>query len=103
MVKYQCKKNEKGVIKMNIKVTGEYQGNWVEGVINNGEFGFQAKVFEEGSKYGINNGRISLLYIWEGEWNGVDKCFIVYEREWDLKPKTTLQREILNSVVSYFE
>ncbi len=41
---------------------------WHEGVIDG--YWWQAKVFNEGSQFGINNGRVSKLSICEGEvWN----------------------------------
>ena len=53
---------------------------WTNGTING--FEFYAKRYEEGSVYGINEGRISKLEIRK---NG--KTLANYDRGWDLEPK----------------
>ena len=60
---------------------------WKEGTIEilvNGEkkiARFWAKVYDEGSEYGINGGRISKLEI------EIDRKTVVnYDREWDIEP-----------------
>lgn len=57
---------------------------WVQGKINlaNGNaFEFCAKVYDEGSQYGINKGRVSKLHIRLGRMTIVN-----YDRGWDVKP-----------------
>lgn len=39
--------------------------NWCEGKI--GKYNFQAKLFNEGSTFGIKDGRVSKLSIWDEE------------------------------------
>lgn len=50
---------------------------WYEGRIPmaNGEYYYQAKVYETGSNYGINDGRISKLFIKKN-----DVCVFNYDR-----------------------
>ena len=54
--------------------------NWVEGVC--GEYRFQAKLFDEGSEFGIDEGRVSKLAIQDanGDW------VVNYDRGWDIEP-----------------
>ena len=56
---------------------------WKEGSIKaNGEiFYYWMKQYEEGSRYGINGGRISKLML---KRNGEIVCN--YDREWDIEP-----------------
>lgn len=58
---------------------------WVQGIIKsqNDTYEFCAKVFDEGSEYGINKGRVSKLHIRCGR---VD--IVKYDRGWDIKPET---------------
>lgn len=42
---------------------------------------YEVKSYEDGSEYGIDNGRISKLTVWINE-----KIVINYDRGWDLKP-----------------
>ena len=54
--------------------------NWVDGTVGN--LKFQAKLFDEGSMYGINEGRVSKLYIY----NNNSKYFVTYDRGWEIEP-----------------
>lgn len=58
---------------------------WVQGTIKNQNdtYEFYAKVFDEGSEYGINKGRVSKLQIRCGRMD-----IVSYDRGWDIKPKT---------------
>lgn len=65
----------------------EQRDNWIEAVI--ADHWIQAKVFDEPSRYGINGGRISKLFIARN--NHIDQnmpfhsqMIFVYERELDL-------------------
>jgi len=54
--------------------------SWVSGTV--GKYTFSAKLFDTGSVFGINNGRVSKLAIWDG------RNFIVnYDRGWDIYPR----------------
>ena len=46
-------------------------------------YAWEAKVYDYGSKYGINGGRISKLIIKDYYGNNL----VIYEREWCKKPK----------------
>ena len=54
---------------------------WKHGELNG--FKWCIKVFEVGSEFGINNGRISKLWI-QRESNG--ETVVNYSRGWDVKP-----------------
>ncbi|MFV0485396.1 MAG: hypothetical protein ACK5MU_04220 [Candidatus Saccharimonadales bacterium] len=53
---------------------------WHEGHIE--QYRFQAKVYDVGSKFGINKGRVSKLSVWD---SGSE--IISYDRGWDKKPE----------------
>lgn len=74
--------------------------NWVEGTA--GKYGFQALVFEENSCYGIEEGRVSKLYIWKGE--GASKKYIVeYDRGWGKEPSTEEEKRAFRTIWEYLE
>ena len=62
-------------------IVKENHGNWKIGTING--IAFQAKVYDEGSEFGIDGGKISKLWI-------QDICN--YNREWDERPNTAKGR-----------
>lgn len=65
------------------------------------ELFYQAKVYEEGSKYGINGGRVSKLGIrFDDE---VKQVIVYYDREWVIKPKTELANKALNHVLELYK
>jgi len=53
--------------------------NWVKGIV--GDYKFEAKLFDEPSMYGINDGRVSKLSITDKQNNWV----INYDRGWDIE------------------
>jgi hypothetical protein len=59
------------------RVTGYVHGEATGGIT------FSAKVFDEGSYYGIDKGRVSKLVIRKD-----GKIIVNYERGWDVKPQT---------------
>jgi hypothetical protein len=63
---------------------------WVQGIIYKGKevYEFQAKVSTP-SKYGINKGRISKLWIYPREDRGT--WLVNYDRGWDIKPSFGLR------------
>lgn len=69
--------------------------NWVSGKVNDYEFG--AKLFDEGSNYGIDNGRVSKLSIYNSE-----DTIVNYDRGWDIEPKEE-HKEYYNSVMELLE
>lgn len=78
--------------------------HWVSGLINDGEFHFESKLFDERSSSGINKGRVSKLIISIGDgWNGWDNCIVNYDRGWDVEPETSQDNEILGAVLEFLE
>lgn len=76
--------------------------NWKVGYIKLGSyaFDFEAKVFDEGSEFGINGGRISKLFVTERNEN---VCLISYDRGWDLEPQDRLSEVLLSIILREFE
>ena len=72
---------------------------WNEGIlqVDGKQVYFQAKVYDEGSQFGINNGRISKLY---ASVNG--KVLFTYDRGWDVKPKDAFSQDALNELLAKF-
>ena len=69
---------------------------WLEG--NIGRFSFQAKVFDRGSRFGINQGRVSKLSVWDGN------CEIIgYDRGWGIEPACDEYQKILWDLLNYLE
>lgn len=54
--------------------------NWCNGRI--GAYTFEAKLFDVGSIFGIDNGRVSKLEIRHPQ----KKCLVIYERGWIVEP-----------------
>ena len=69
---------------------------WLKG--NIGGFRFQAKVFDRGSKFGINQGRVSKLSVWDGS-----REIISYDRGWSIEPACDEHWKILWALLNYFE
>lgn len=68
--------------------------NWCDGKV--GKYNFQAKLFDEGSTFGIENGRVSKLSIWDEEkrqkeQNFCNACVVNYDRGWDIKPSNEIK------------
>lgn len=79
--------------------------NWVDGVV--GEYKFQAKLFDEGSEYGINGGRVSKLSIrkkrtMQEKSDFLSDCIVNYDRGWDIEPKEEYT-ECYNAVMELLE
>lgn len=75
---------------------------WIRGTIkiNDTEYEVQAKVFLEGSEFGIDNGPISKLTIK----NLNNKNTIVnFDRGWDIKPKSKEDKEAYEEIVKIVE
>jgi hypothetical protein len=81
--------------------------NWVSAIVNDGEYTVSAKLFDEGSRYGINNGRVSMLSIHETakttDKNWFDGCIVNYDRGWDIRPKTEKDKEVFKAVLKFLE
>lgn len=76
---------------MTIKIT-KIDGNWQFGTI--GGVMFNAQVYDEPSDYGINNGKVSKLWI-DGMAN--------YDRGWDKIPQTQKAFRRVKELVEYFD
>jgi hypothetical protein len=83
--------------KYRIKSKSKGRG-WLEGSING--FCFQAKVFDTGSKFGINNGRVSKLMVWE---HRTSTDLFSYDRGWDAEPIDDEQKEVLQALLEHLE
>lgn len=68
---------------------------WKDGIING--YLFEAKVYEESSEYGINEGRISKLDI-----SKTRKILCSYDRGWDIRPKEEEVKDIYQDIVKRF-
>ena len=84
-------------------MTVQMDGRWLKGTIDGYEF--FALVFQVGSKYGINEGRISKLAVRHKleSLTEVSRYIINYDRGWDIEPATEEHRMILDTLVEYFE
>lgn len=71
-------------------------GGWTSGDI--GSYSFSAKVFEEGSDYGIENGKVSKLSVSDSK-----SQILNYDRGWDVKPKTAEQKKVLKAILKFFK
>ena len=88
---------------------------WVEGTLEEtlpdrsyvkDSYGFQAKVYNEGSKFGINQGRVSKLAVWKNdpEHKGFYRETIAnYDRGWDVQPTDEAAKEVLQRIVDGLE
>lgn len=81
--------------------------NWVSAVVNDGEYLVSSKLFDEGSGYGINNGRVSKLSIREkaktSENDWFQGCIVNFERGWDIRPKEGKETEVFEAVLHFLE
>lgn len=68
--------------------------NWTKGTY--GDFTFSIKHFDEGSVFGIDEGRISKLEIRKGS-----KILANYDRGWDVEP-TEEVREVYEAILEKF-
>lgn len=71
---------------------------WVKGQL--GKYSFSAKVYGEPSKYGINKGRVSKLFIWQEP----GKASVVnYDRGWDIRPEGDEITEAFEKILAFLE
>lgn len=69
---------------------------WVTG--NVGAYEFQAKVFSEGSIYGINDGRVLKLYLKKQQ-----QPVAVYDRKWEKLPTDKTDEACFSHLLSSLE
>lgn len=74
--------------------------NWVKGkaLQGNTEYTFEAKLYDTGSIFGINEGRVSKLWITQKELGDI----VAYERGWDKKP-AEIVRNVYDAVMKKLE
>ncbi len=76
--------------------------NWTSGIVTDPEgevtHHFNAKLFDEGSVFGIDDGRVSKFTM--NRENGDN--FINYSRGWDVKPKKEDQK-VFDQVIEFLE
>ena len=71
---------------------------WLEGAVNRYPgYTFRAKVYDAGSEFGIEQGRISKLQVWRG-----DREVMSYERAWDQPPASRRDRKVLQEILAGF-
>jgi hypothetical protein len=87
-------KQTDGGIKAVITKDERLISNYVKGEAAGG-ITFTAKIFDVGSVYGIDNGRVSKLDIRQG-----GKIIVNYDRGWDVKPKTPEIKAVYKSVMA---
>ena len=81
------------------RISAKSIGNgWIDGTVD--DFRFQAKVYDTGSKFGIDNGRVSKLAVWNRQ---TSADLINYDRGWDKKPANDEQRALFQELLSYLE
>lgn len=86
---------------MDIKFTSfSASSAWVQGTAGN--YTFYAKLFDEPSCYGINEGRVSKLEIRRAS-GKVSKCILNYDRGWDVLPETTESNKVFREVLDFLE
>ena len=73
-------------------------GFWVLGTIN--EFSFEAKVYDTGSNFGIDNGRVSKLTI-SSEHSSRE--VVGYERGWETYPETRELEDMMEALLRFCE
>lgn len=71
---------------------------WLQGVVNRyPDHRFTAKIYDVGSVFGIEGGRISKLHVWR-----YGEEVISYERGWDQRPKSWRDRQALREILAGF-
>ncbi len=83
----------------------DHGDGWRDGQI--GKYRFQAKVYDEPSTYGINDGRVSKLMVWDDvvRYEKMDifaASIIAYDRGWSIEPKTEEDKYILETILKQF-
>jgi hypothetical protein len=68
--------------------------HWVRGETSDG-YKFCAKVFDDGSHYGIDGGRVSKLDVRKGS-----KTLINYDRGWDVLPRTPEVKAVYSRIMT---
>lgn len=78
--------------------------NWL--ILKHGTHTIQIKRYDEPSQYGINNGRISKLYIKDEKQKhetGTGVVVANYDRGWDVKPTDPKVKKLVDQIVKAFK
>ena len=92
--------------------------NWTCGYIiltdnnnNKHKYTWEVKHFDAGSSFGINNGRISKLFVLQEDKQTYDKtnaaslfngCVINYDRGWDIKPEDDMTNIVYQKLLEEY-
>lgn len=79
-----------------VKITGNVDDYWQTGTV--GDYKFEAKVYDEGSDYGIDAGRISKLQVKDKD----NKTVAAYDRGWDVKPTDARAEKAVYDIKQYY-
>ncbi len=72
---------------------------WLRGfLIDFQGYEFEAKVYDLGSEFGIEEGRISKLAVF----NASGETVIHYDRGWNIMPGSSTEQEVLDTLVKAF-
>lgn len=72
-------------------------------MIDGVSFKYEAKVFGTGSKFGIDDGCISKLYVMKKTDDGSWILVIQYDRNWEIKPRTKIEKKALNYILDIYK
>ena len=85
------------------------ESNWVQGTVEGDgrKFTFEAKLFDNGSEFGIKEGRVSKLavsdpVVREQTKNYGESCVVEYDRGWGMRPKKEI-KPYFNAIMELLE
>jgi hypothetical protein len=67
---------------------------------------YEAKVYDSGSKYGINGGRVSKMCVWreKKKAGNIQKTELLnYDRGWDIQANSEDEKKMFSVVLSFLE
>ena len=70
---------------------------WVSGSV--GGYAYEASVYDEPSRFGINEGRVSKLWVWTADRQDE---LLAYDRGWDKEPSEA-HRELYEALLNHLE
>lgn len=90
-------------MQVTIRKCGRYP--WYRGTVDGYEF--EAEVYDIPSAYGINEGRISRLMVWDERKrlfceDYFEAALMNYDRDWDIEPEDK-DRKLIDELISYLE
>ena len=77
---------------------------WKSGLLNidGVVYEWDAKVFDEGSRFGIDGGRVSKLEIRTYDKHEKPKLICNYDRGWDIRPQNETDQKATDAVLKMF-